>query len=401
MADKVKEILERSISKIYPSKKSFEDILKSGKKITIYHGIDPTGPELHLGHSTNLLLLKRLQEMGHKIILLVGDFTAQIGDPTDKLAVRKSISEEDVLKNCETYKEQAAKILDFSSKKNPVEMVFNGDWYSKMGAKEFLGITKKITVQRLLERDMFQERIKKGKDITVLEFLYPLMQGYDSVVLKSDVEVGGTDQTFNMLMGRTLMKRYLGKEKLVITTRLLENPKNGKKLMSKSEGSYIALTDSSKDMYGKTMFLPDEVIIDCLEMCTELPMAEVKKIETNLKKGLNPRDAKARLAREIVGLYHGSQAAKEAEAEFEKVFAKKEAPSEVPVFKTSKKEYNIVDLLVEAKLAVSKSEARRLISQGGVKVGNKKITDQNKLIKITKNILVQVGKRKFLEVTLR
>src|SRR3989344_1169279 len=300
-------VSSRFIDKIYPSAVKLEEALRSGRRLTIYHGIDPTAPDLHLGHSTNFLLLRELQKLGHRVILLIGDFTGRIGDPTDKLAARKPLTEKEVLKNSRTYKQQIAKILDFSSRGNPVEIQFNSRWLKKLSSEDMIKLLANFTVAQTIKRDMFQRRLKEGKEIYLHEFLYPLMQGYDSVAMKVDAEVGGTDQTFNMLVGRDLERIYLNKGKFVLTTPLLENPKTGKKLMSKSEGGYISLQDPPNEMFGKLMALPDEVIVPCLELCTFYPQKEIEKIKKRLKsKKLNPRDAKRILALEVTKIYHGA-----------------------------------------------------------------------------------------------
>jgi len=359
MKIKTEEALSRWVGKIYPSKKEFLKAFKE-KKLVFYHGIDPTAPDLHLGHSTNILLLKKFQDLGHKIILLVGDFTAQIGDPTGKSSVRKPLTKKEVLKNCKTYKEQVGKILDLKSKKNPVEFKFNSKWYEKMDMADTIKLLASYTQGKMIKRKMFQKRLKQGQEIYLHEFLYPLLQGYDSVEMNVDAEVGGTDQTFNMLVGRELLKKYKGKNKFVITTPLLENPKTGKKLMSKSEGGYISLQDNPDQMYGKIMALPDEVIIPCFRYCTEVSLNKVKKIS-------NPRDKKTKLAKEVVKIYHGEKKAKKAGKEFNRVFKEKKLPEKIPGIKIKEKSVPILDLLVKTKLASSKSEAKRLILQKGVR----------------------------------
>ncbi len=387
-------LLTRGIKEVIPSKKALEKALFEGKQLTVYHGVDPTAPSLHLGHSTNYIFLRKLQELGHKIILLIGDFTASIGDPTGRTGERALLTRKQILENCKTYKDQAAKILDFKSRENPVRIEYNSKWLQGLTLESIIDIASHFTVQQMITREMFQRRIKNESPIGLNEFLYPLMQGYDSVALKADVEVGGNDQMFNMLIGRDLARAYLNKNKFVITTKLLINPKTGNKLMSKSEGGYIALNDAPNEMYGKVMALPDEVISDCFELCTEVLMAEVEKI---MKTPL--RDAKARLAREIVAMYHGRKMSEDAEREFNKVFTKHEAPSDIPVFNIKKEKINIIDLLVEVGLAPSKSEARRLVEQSGVKINNKTKTDQKEEIIVKDGMLVQVGKRRFAKIT--
>jgi tyrosyl-tRNA synthetase len=313
---KIEEVLTRSIDTIYPTKEAFEAMLKSGKQLRIYVGIDPTATYVHLGHATNYIILQRLHSLGHKIIVLIGDFTAMIGDPSDKTSARKQLTTAEVKTNLKTFKKQIGKILDFNDKKNPIEFKFNSAWLAKLTLKDSIELAAHFTVQRMLERDIFDKRIKENKPLYVHEFFYPFLQGYDSVALKADVEMGGTDQTFNMLAGRQLVKSYQNREKIVITTTLLENPVTGEKLMSKSLGTGIALDETPENMYGKTMALPDEAIIQCFIDCTLMPMDEVKKLEAELKAGANQRNVIMRLAKEIVSMYHSPGEAAKAEENF-------------------------------------------------------------------------------------
>lgn len=395
MAD-LKQLMPRLIDSVYPNADSFEKELHGSRKLRIYIGIDPTAPDLHLGHSTNFLLLKKIQELGHKIILLVGDFTATIGDPSGQTGNRKHLTKEQVSANMKTYKNQVAKIIDFEGG-NPAEFKFNSEWLDRLTSREIIKLASNLTIQQLIERDMFQKRISEGNPISVHEFLYPLYQGYDSVALHTDIEVGGTDQTFNMLVGRELVKRYLGKEKFVITTRLLVNPKTNRKLMSKSEGSYISLQDKPDNMYGKVMSLPDEVIFECFNLCTLLSDLEIKKIR-NLKN----MDAKKRLAFELVTLYHSEKEAKDSQEEFERVFQKggqlktKKTGFEMGGRKTI--ERKAIDCIMDLEMAPSRSKARRLIEQGAVKINGDKVTDSNELIKLEVGTIAQIGKLKAVEI---
>jgi len=390
---KIKEILfSRYIEKVYPSKEKLKSLLKSDKRLAIYIGIDPTAPHLHLGHSTNFLLLKKFQELGHKVILLIGDFTARIGDPTGKLSARKPLSEQEILRNCRGYKTQTGKILDFVSKENPAELKFNSQWLSQLRLDEIIKLMAETTVGQILKREMFQRRIKEEKEIYLNEFLYPLLQGYDSVAMRIDIEMGGNDQTFNMMVGRDLVKDYLDKEKIVISTKLLINPKTQRKLMSKSEGNFIALDDSPDQMYGKIMALPDEVVLPIFNLCTEIEDEKIKEIMK-----LNPREAKTKLAKEIVSIYYGRGKAERAEREFNRVFREKKLPTIIPQVQIKEKSLNILELLVKIKLISSKSEAKRLILQKAVKINGVLKENWQEIIEIKKGIVIQVGKRRFVK----
>lgn len=393
----LKEWLDRAVEKIYPSREEFEKALKK-EKLKIYIGMDATAPRLHLGHSTNFLILKKLQELGHKIIILVGDFTGMIGDPTDKLATRKPLTKREVLENSKTYMQQVKKILSFSGK-NPAVMKFNSKWQEKMTFGNIVNLAANLSIQQLLERDMFQERLKNNKTISLHEFLYPLVQGYDSVAMDVDAEMGGTDQTFNMLCGRILMRKLKNKEKFVITTKLLENPKTHQKLMSKSEGDYIALDDPAKEMFGKIMALPDEAILSCFTFCTDSSNSEINKIKKELAETDNPKNLKIRLAKEIVKLYHSEEEANNAEADFNRVFVNQETPFDIPEYKVKKSVCeSLAALLVDVKFAPSKSEARRLISQGAVKIDNAKIIEDKENLCLHDNMIIKVGKRRFIKI---
>lgn len=365
----MKSLLTRNVEEVIV-KEDLEKRLKSNDKLRLYFGIDPTSPKLHLGHAVVLWKLKDFQDAGHEVILLIGDFTARIGDPSDKQAERQPLSEKQIKSNFKDYKKQASKILDFSK----VKIKNNSKWLKKLRFADILNLASKFTAQQMLERDMFKKRINSGKPISVQEFLYPLMQGYDSVAMDVDLEVAGTDQTFNMLAGRTLQKALNNKDKHILTLRLLVGI-DGRK-MSKSFGNVINLDDEPNDMYGKIMSLKDDLMSEYFELATRLSLDEIKNI---LKQ--EPRDAKARLAFEIVKLYYGEEKANQAGKEFNKVFRDKKIPDNIPEFKV--KSRDLVDMLLETKMASSKNEARRLIEQGGVKFEN--------------NIL-RVGKRRFARI---
>ncbi len=389
---KIEEVLTRGVVEILPSKAGLAKIMRQ-KKIRLYNGIDATSPYLHLGNAVSLLKLKQFQELGHEVIFLVGTFTAQIGDPSGHTEARKPLTLEQVKKNILAYKNQASKILDFSK----VKIVYNHQWLSKLKLADLVKLASNFTVQRIIERDLFQERIKEKKPIWLNEFLYPLFQGYDSVYLNVDLEVGGNDQTFNMLCGRELQKIYNQKEKYILTTPLIPGL-DGRK-MSKTFGNAVNLTDPPNEMYGKLMSLKDELIIQYFELCTELPLEEIKEMEKKLEqKKINPRDLKAKLAKEIVGMYYGEEASEEAEKEFQRVFREKKLPREITEIKIKEKNVNILDLLVKTKIVSSKSEAKRLILQKGVKIDGKTESDWQKIIEIKTGKILQVGKRKFVKL---
>lgn len=395
--EKIKELMKRGVEKIYPNDKFLGDLLKSNKKIKLYLGIDPTGPTLHLGHAIVMNKLRQFQEWGHEVVLLIGSFTAMIGDPTDKSAVRKKLSREQIMENCKNYKKQASKILNFEGN-NPVKIKYNHEWLEKLNFGEVVELSSHFTVQRLLERDMFEVRIKKEKPIYLNEFLYPLMQGYDSVYMDVNGEVGGNDQTFNMLAGRELMKELKSKEKFVLTTKLLTDVAGVK--MGKSEGNMLTLDDSADDMYGKIMSWTDGMIGNGFELCTNVPMDEVKKIKDELykKKSVNPKDYKMKLAFEVVRLYYNEREAEKAQENFINLFQKKEIPDNIKEFRVKEDTALLVDILVNSALAKSKSEARRLIEQGGVKVNSKALKDWKVGIIAEDGTIIQVGKRRFLKI---
>jgi len=389
-----KNITERSVVNVIV-KKELEEKLSSGKKLRVKLGIDPTGSALHLGHGVVLRKLRQFQDRGDTAILLIGDYTARIGDPTGKSETRKMLSEEDIKRNMESYIEQASKILDIKK----LEIRHNSEWFKKMTMADILNLTAKKTVNQMLQREDFKNRFKNDQDISVVELLYPLMQGYDSVMLDSDIELGGTDQLFNMLVGRDL-QRIFNKDVVqnVITVPILVGL-DGVEKMSKSYNNYIGLTESPKEMFGKTMSIPDNLIMNYFELATNISLDEIEKLKKALKEGENPRNLKVKLAKEIVTLYHGSKAADEAEKEFIEIFANKGIPEDIEKKKVQGKKWNIVELLAAMQLVSSKSEARRLIQGGGIKIEGEKVDNFEKEIDISKETLIQVGKRKFVKVT--
>lgn len=371
---------------IWPSKEEVEKRFKEGKKLRVYLGIDPTGPDLHIGHTIPLLFLKQLTDLEHEAVLVIGDFTAQIGDPSGKDATRKALTKKEVGDNMINYLSQAKKILP------KFEVRYNRSWLAKLSMDEFFNIASKISMHYMATRSMFRERLTKREEdapFAVHEFLYPLLQGYDSVAMKIDGEVGGLDQTFNMLIGRDLAKKLIQKDKMVFATKLLEDPVTGKK-MSKTEGSLISLSDSAKDVFGKVMkTIPDTMVAFVFKLCTEKPISWI-----NENKDDNPYEFKKELAFELVRMYHGEKAACEASDEWEKVFSNKEMPSEIE--EAPGDEMKLVDFITEHALASSSSEAKRLLDQGAVSLNDEVIKEWGHILK--KGDIVQVGPRKFLKV---
>jgi tyrosyl-tRNA synthetase len=395
--EKIDELLSRGVEQIFPDREALEKVLLSGKRLRLYCGFDPSAPSLHIGNAIQLNKLKQWQELGHEVIFLIGDFTGMIGDPTDKLATRKKMTRDEVRANSKYYEKQASAYLKFDGP-NPARVRYNSEWSDPLTFRDLIEVSSNFTVQQMLARDMFQERLKADKPIYLHEFLYPLAQGYDSVGMDVDLEVGGNDQMFNMLSGRTLVKAIKNKEKFVMTIKLLADP-TGKK-MGKSEGNIVNLDAAPENMYGQVMAWPDGVIVPGFELCTTLSWEEVKKIEKEISRdGANPRDFKMRLAYELVKLNHGEEAAKAAEDHFVKVIQKKEAPDEIGECCLDCERIKIVDLLLEAKIATSKSEARRLIVQGGIKVDGQVIKNVDEEVCPTPTgLLVQKGKRSFIKV---
>ncbi len=390
--EKIEEVLTRGVDKIYPSQKAFKELLLSGKKIRVYQGFDPSSSSLHLGNLVGVLKLKQFQELGHEVVFLMGDFTGMIGDPTDKSAVRQKLSREKVLENCKAWQKQIARFLALSGK-NPAKIMFNSEWLDKISFKDLIEIASNFTVGQMIQRDFFQKRIEEEKPIYLHEFLYPLAQALDSVNLNVDVEIGGSDQTFNMLCGRDLVKILKNKEKFVLTTKLLID-KEGKKV-GKTTGNAVFLDIASTDMFGKIMAFPDEIIFPAFELLTLLPLKEVENLK---KEKTNPLILKKKLAWEIVKINYGGEEANGAQEEFDRVFKNKELPEEISQIKIKEKYLPLLELLVKIKLASSKSEAKRLILEGGVKIDKSKQDDWQAKIEIEKGMIIQVGKRKFVKL---
>jgi len=396
----ISELLTRGVEKVYPSYKELEKKLLSGERIRLYCGYDPTASALHIGNAISINKLAQFQALGHEVIFLIGDFTGLIGDPTDKKAARRKMTPEEVLENARDYQKQASAYLKFNGD-NPAKIMYNSAWNAKLSFHDLIELSSNFTVQQMIQRDMFQERLKEEKPIYLHEFLYPLTQGYDSVAMNVDLEIGGNDQLFNMLCGRDLLKVLKNKEKFVLTVKLLADD-NGKK-MGKTEGNVVFLNEKPNDMYGKIMSWPDGVICAAFELCTNIPLADIKKMQESLKKNkVNPRDLKMKLALEITKINHGEETAFLAQENFIKTIQKKELPTEIKTWIAKKDQYLIIDLLVETKLAASKSEARRLVEQGAIKVSqNNKtevIKDSQIEIKVISEIILQRGKLQFIKI---
>ena len=394
--EKINEVLTRGVEKIYPDRASAEKVLLSGKRLRIYCGFDPTAPSLHIGNAIQINKLSQLQELGHEIIFLIGDFTAMIGDPTDKLAVRKKLSRKEVLANAKNYQKQASAYLKFSGA-NPAKVLHNSKWQDKLTFKELIEITSNFTVGQMIVRDMFQKRMAENKPIYLHEFLYPVAQAIDSVVMDVDMEIGGNDQTFNILAGRDLLKAMKGKEKFVLTQKLLADD-TGKK-MGKTEGNVVNLDETPENMYGKFMSWPDGVILVGMELCTKLPLAEVEAARQALQTGTNPRDLKMKLAFEITKLVHGEKKARAAEDYFVRTIQKKELPAEFETVFVSGGPYTTTTLLPVSGMASSKSEAKRLVQGRGVKIDGEVVIDAEKEVEIPEEgIIIQKGKRGIVRV---
>ena len=391
----INQVLTRGVDKIYPSSEALERILRSGKKISLYQGFDPSGIQLHIGHLVGLIKLRQFQRLGHHVIFLIGDGTGQAGDPSGKTRTReKFLTNKELRQNAKDYVMQAAKIIDFEGE-NKAEILYNGDWLNKLNLKDLLEIAGHFTLQQLEERDLYEERKKKNLDINMREFIYPLLQGYDSVAMNVDLEIGGTDQTFNMLAGRKLVREIQHREKFVLTTPLLTDT-SGKKI-GKTEGNAIALTSKPNDLFGLIMNLPDTVIIKCFLFITDLPLTEIEEIRNKLQKGDNPMIFKKRLAFELVRMLNSQKEAASAQKYFENIFQKKKF-EEVSTQEYNKEEIPLVDFLVNMQLAASKSQAKRLINQKAVDVDNNTIVDLNYIIKPENGLLIKVGKHKIIRL---
>jgi tyrosyl-tRNA synthetase len=397
------KIIKKGVAELISENEMLEKLKKSqkeGRPLIIKLGLDPTAPDIHLGHTVVLRKLKAFQDMGHQVVIIIGDYTGMIGDPTGKSETRKQLTREEVLKNAETYKTQIFKILD----KEKTIVRFNSEWLAPMNFVDVIKLSAKYTVARMLEREDFKNRFTNNLPISIHEFFYPLMQGYDSVALKADVELGGTDQKFNILMGRTLQKEYGQSDvQIGLFMPILEGT-DGVKKMSKSLGNYIGINEEPNEIYGKTMSIPDELIIRYFELVTDTHPDEIEKMKQQMKDNkVNPRDLKMGLAREIVTLYHGQDAAVKAEEHFKSVFQKGALPEEIEEASINSSELTegkiwIAKLLTLTGLAPSNSEARRLLTQGSVKINEEKLQQANVDIEVKDGDIIQVGKRKYVKI---
>ncbi|HBF0377726.1 TPA: tyrosine--tRNA ligase [Clostridioides difficile] len=396
--DEQMRIIMKGVDDLIDEKELREKLIKSekeGKPMIVKLGLDPSAPDIHLGHTVVLRKMKQLQDLGHQIVIIIGDFTGKIGDPTGKSKARKALTTEQVLANAKTYEEQIFKVLD----KEKTIVRFNSEWLAKLNFEDVIKLAATITVARMLEREDFKKRYEGQMPISVHEFFYPLMQAYDSIALEADIELGGTDQRFNLLMGRSLQREFGMESQIVIMMPLIEGL-DGKEKMSKSLGNYIGIDEEAGIMYQKSMEIPDELIIKYYNLVTDVHPDEVNKIESQLKEGsVNPRDIKMNLAREIVTLYHGEESAREAEERFKSVFQKGQIPEDIQTIQVKEDGFDLIEVLVANEIVKSKSEVRRLASQGGVKVNGEKVEDLSTIVKESE-LVVQIGKKKFVKIEL-
>ena len=392
------DLIKRGTFEIIPEEdlvKKIEKSIKENKPLNIKLGCDPSRPDLHIGHSVVLRKLAQFQKLGHTAILIIGDFTGMIGDPSGRNVMRPALSLEETRKNGESYFEQASKILD----KEKTKIVYNSEWLSKMNFEDVIKLSSKYTIARMIERDDFTKRYKAGEPISIHEFLYPLAQAMDSVAIESDVELGGTDQKFNLLVGRDIQREFGIEPQVIITTPLLVGT-DGVEKMSKSYNNYIGISESPDEIYGKSLSIPDNLIYTYFKLATDISNEELKEIKLQLEdRNINPRDIKRKLARTLVKTYYDEKSAKEAEEGFDKIFIKKETPDEIPEHKISNKTMNIIDLILEVNFAPSKSEARRLVTQGGVSIDGEKIDNISAIVTFDTEKILKVGKRKFIKLS--
>lgn len=379
----IEEVIER---------KSLLAKLQSGKKLRIKIGVDPTSTDIHLGHAVAIRVMKALQDDGHKIIFLIGDYTAKIGDPSGKNSTRPVLTDAEIKKNAKTYFDQVGKILDLKK----TEIRYNSEWYEKLNFNDILQLAGKFTVAQIIERDDFEVRMKRGQDVSMSELLYPIMQAYDSVILKADIEFGGSDQKFNMLAGRVLQRKMGQPPQDLVLVKLLVGT-DGREKMSKSLGNHIGINEPANSIFGKVMSIPDTLIIPYFELCTTLSQRDIQNYKHLIAEGENPKNIKIKLAQEIVTLYHSKEKALEAKEEFENVFVKKELPKEMKEIKLAGN-FKPIALLIATGAVTTNSEARRLVTQGALKIDQEKISDPDSEIAVRKNMTISVGKKRFYRV---
>jgi len=384
---KINELLTRGVTEVI-ERGELEKALLSGKKLRVKLGFDPTGDNIHIGRAIVLRKLRDFQRLGHKVVFLVGDFTARIGDPSDKLSKRPMLSKERIKENLKTYKKQVGKIIDLRQ----AEFRFNSQWLKKLGFEEIAQLAESFTVQQMLARRNFKNRFEKGEEISVREMMYPLMQGYDSVALKADVELGGSDQLFNLTAGRTIQRHYNQNPQNVLTVEMLEGT-DGRK-MSTSWGNVVNIVEEPSEMFGKIMSVKDELVEKYFLLCTDFSQTEIKAILQEQE----PKERKIILAKAIVALYHSEEDAQKAAAEFNRIFGQGSLPSEIEEITISQEKMTALDLVFETKLVESRGEARRIIEQGGVKINEEKVKDGSKEIKIEDGLIVQIGKRRWVKI---
>lgn len=393
--DRIEELLSRGVENIIPDKEKLRQLLQRGKKLNVYLGIDPTATQIHIGHAVPLRKLQAFAELGHNVTFLIGDFTALIGDTSDKDAERPVLTSAQIQKNFETYKSQAEKILDFSK----VKVRFNSEWLSKLTFTDIIKLTQHFSTGDFVNRELIRNRLNEGKKVGLHELLYPVMQGYDSYFMDTDIQLGGTDQTFNMQAGRVLQRDLRGKESFIVANGFLAGT-DGRK-MSKTWSNAVWLTDAPEEMFGKAMSLSDNLIVSYFKLSTNLSLSEINEVEKRLKNGENPMQLKKELAHQIVLELHSQSDADAAQKYFEQLFQKGNAGQiDLPVFMTKQSQWNPVDLLTAANLASSKSEAKRLIGEKAVEINNQVIIDQLSVISLQNADIIKVGKKKFLRIRL-
>jgi len=395
--DKQLEVISRGTVELLPLeelKNKLETSRRENKPLRIKQGFDPTAPDIHLGHTVGIRKLRQFQELGHRVIVIIGDYTGMVGDPSEKSSTRPRLTHQDVMANAQTYEKQFFKILD----REKTEVRYNGDWFSRMSFAEIMNLASKFTVARMLERDDFAKRYAAQQPISIHEFFYPLMQGYDSVMIQADVEIGATEQKFNLVIGRQIQKEYGQEPQVVLTLPVLEGI-DGVQRMSKSLGNYIGIDEPAEEMYGKTMSIPDKLIYSYFELVTDVPLKELKEVKKELEDpGKNPMDLKRHLARTLVRMYHDQAAALAAEDHFNLIHKQHDIPEDIAEFKVTGQSKRLIDLMVAAGLVSGTGEARRLIRQGGVKLDGETVEDELLEIHSGSGQILKVGKRKFIKL---